>query len=222
MFKVTVSGSYRTGSGKGSEIVDFENVTGVMPECAEELIQSNVMRRMLPIWIKADKKYTQRYDMVRTCYIDKVETIKGQPGIVGKDVKELAWEELQELMVWKNLRKIPTFRSTDLRIAREIAYLEYSKLLGKEINTKAKGYNYVNLPALVIKDDGKIAATPETKTNEEVLQGEQENTGVATGSGPDKTFTLAELKQIAKDKGIKLPANISYARAFELVIKDQK
>lgn len=214
MLKVTVSGDYRTSGKSGSDIVDFEGVVVIMPECHEDFIMPNVQNRLLQIAIKGDKRYTQRFEMFRTVYIDKVEKIAGQPSVVGKNIKELSWEELQELACYKNLRIIPAYRATDLRYAREAAYIEYSKhILGKEIDKEAKGYNFVELPDLFVDGSDKKAASPKQKTNEDALNDEQDNKG-----SEDKTFTLEELKKIAKEKGIKLPANVSYDKAFKLVI----
>ncbi|MFA5116368.1 MAG: hypothetical protein WC486_03710 [Candidatus Omnitrophota bacterium] len=219
LLKVTVSGDYRTSGKLGSDIVDFEGVVVMMPECHEDFIMPNVQNRLLQIAIKNDKRYTQRFEMFRSVYIDKVEKVDGKPSVVGKNIKELSWEELQELACYKNLRLIPAYRGTDLRYAREVAYAEYSKhILGKEIDREAKGYNFAELPDLFVDGSEKKAVSPKQQTNEEAIKEEQDN----SGPGADKTFTLAELKQIAKDKGIKLPANVSYEKAFKLVIEGQK
>jgi hypothetical protein len=221
MLKVTVSGDYRTSGKMGSDIVDFEGVVIIMPECHEDFIMPNVQNRLLQIAIKGDKRFTQRFEMFRSVYVDKVEKIEGKPSVVGKNIKDLSWEELQELACYKNLRLIPAYRASDLRHAREVAYIEYSKhILGKDIDKEAKGYNFVELPNLFVDGSEKKAASPKPQTNEEAISEEQANTGA--GPGSDKTFTLAELKKIAKEKGIKLPANVSYEKAFKLVIGDQK
>ena len=151
-----------------------------MPDCGDDFIMSHVQNRMLPIWIKADKRYPHRYDMFRTVYIDGYERIEGTSKIIGKDIKSLSWEELQELAVLKNLRNIPAMRATDLRYAREKAYVEYSKnILGKTIDTNEEGYNFSELPALTIDATSKKASNPKQRTNEEVLDGEQKNTSRA-------------------------------------------
>lgn len=218
---VTVSGDYRTGTKVGSDVIDFEGVVGKMPDCPEDFIMFHVQNRMLPIWIKADKRYPQRFEMMRTVYIDKVERVQSVPAIIGKNIKELSWEELQELAVLKNLRHIPPYRSTDLRSAREVSYLEYSEhILGNKINVSEKNYNYADLPALIIDGGGKKASNPKLKTNEDAISHEQESK--ETISDSEDTFTLDELKKLAKKKGIKLPANVSYDRAYEIVIADKK
>lgn len=218
MLKITASGAYYSGpGGRGKEIVDFEGVVGIIPVIDKERVQQAVMWRMIQIWISQDKRFTKRFDLLRVCHIDKIEEVDGELGISGKNIKELDWEGLQDLAVWKDLRKIPNYKTTDLRTARETAYLEYSKLVGNKIDPDRKGYDYGALPALIIKDDGKVAPPHTTQSNEEVLAEEQRN----QSAGEDKTFTLSELKKIAKAKGIKLPAKVTLDEAYRIVIKGE-
>lgn len=219
MLKVTVSGSYYSGTGaRGKEIVDYEGVVIVIPEIEEHRIQQAVMWRLIQIAISKDPKFTKRFDTLRHCYIDKVEKVAGKPSIIGKDIKEMTWEELEELAVWKNLRQIPIYKTTDLRFAREKAYLEYSALIDKKLDPEEEGYNYAALPELVIEDDDKVAIPEKQKTNEEIIAGAQEDTGLAE----DPTFTLKELKALAKKQKIALPANVKYDEAYRLVIGGKK
>lgn len=195
MFKVTVSGDYRTNGGSQGDIIDFEGVVGFMPECNEAMVMSHVQNRYLGAWIKADKRYTARFASRRTVYIDKIEKVAGEAICNGKDIKAMSWDELQALAVAKNLLQIPLSHAVDLRAAREIAYVEYSKrVLGDPIDQKEEGYDFMKLPALIC--DGKVEAPELDKklSNEEVLTEEEE-------VGTD--FSFAELKKLAKDKGVK-------------------
>ena len=65
MLKVTVSGEYRTSNGKEGDIVEFENVVGIMPDCNEDWVLSHVKNRYLARWIKADARYKQRMNSGR-------------------------------------------------------------------------------------------------------------------------------------------------------------
>lgn len=217
LLKVTVSGAYYSGAGsRGKEIVDFENVVGIIPEIDEGFIQQAVMWRMIQIWLSKDGKYPKRVDQIRHCYIDKVEKAEGKLGIIGKNIKDLSWEELQDLAVWKNL-KIPEYRQTDLRFAREKAYVGYAALMGTIINPDAEDYNYASLPDLKIVDDGKVASPAQGRSNEEVIADAQK--GEDEG---DKTFDLKELKKIARAKKIKLPPNVTFDEAYRRVIVEGK
>lgn len=208
MFKVTISGDYRTSGGVHGDIVDFDGVTGIMPECDEAWVQSHVMNRFVGIWLKADKRYPARFNSLRSVYVDGIERIKGTPSCIGKNIKELSWEELQELAVAKHLLRIPLIQATDIRTARETAYLEYSeKILGKKINVNNPEYSYAKLPALVVSSDG-IADDEPTQTNEEAIaQAQEEN----------KEFTLDELRKLAKDKGIEFHPRTGYAKLYSMV-----
>jgi hypothetical protein len=195
MFKVTVSGDYRTSGGAQGDIIDFEGVVGLMPECNEDMVLSHVQNRCLGAWIKADKRYTARFNARRTVYLDGIEKVKGHPSCNGKDIRRMSWEELQDLAISKNLLRIPLTHAVDLRAAREIAYLQYSKdVLGEPVDVKSPEYDFAKLPALIV--DGEAdAAAPEVKlNNEEALKEAQD---------VDSDFTFAELKKMAKEKGVK-------------------
>ena len=217
MLKVTVSGDYRTSGGKEGNVVDFESVTGLMPDCDldENGILSHVKVRYLGKWIKEDKRYTARFADARTTYIDKIEAVSGAPSCIGKNIKDLSWDELQDLAVLKNLLRIPLVHSTDLRAARETAYLQYAKhILMNDIDTKKESYNFLKLPAIIVTHDGIVAAAEEQKSNEAMIASEQEASVVDTN---DTTFTLEELKKIAKERGVKYPPAIGQKKLYDLL-----
>lgn len=207
MLKVTVSGEYRTSNGKEGDIVEFENVVGIMPDCNEDWVLSHVKNRYLARWIKADARYKQRMNSVRTLYIDNIEVVKGVASCYGKDIKAMTWEELQDLAVCKHLLAIPLINATDIRQARETAYFEYSdKIVGNKIDIR-KDYSYINLPELKVKGAEVYVEEPKV-SNEDAIKDLQEET---------HEFTRDELKKLATDKGCKFPANIKYERLYEMV-----
>lgn len=211
MLKVTLTGAYYSGSGKVKETVDFE-LQGIIPNINQDRILQACKCRMVKVWLANDKTYTKRVDRIVTCYVDNIEEVDGDPSIIGKNIKELSWDELQALAVWKNI-KIPLYKTMDLRTAREKSYLLYSELLGNEIDPKADGYNYASLPELIIEDDGAVREPEDQKTNEDIIENEQENESVKDNG----TLTLAELKKVAKAKGIKIPQNVSKKELEKLV-----
>ena len=194
MFKVTVSGDYRTSGGVAGDVVDFENVVGYMPECDKEMILSHVQNRYLGAWIKADKRYTARFNSRRTVFVDDVQVVPGEASCNGKDIKKMTWPELQDLAVAKNLLRIPLTHAVDLRNAREIAYLQYAeKVADKKINVKNPDYDFNTLPALIVVGKVQAAKIEVPQSNEDAIK------EVADDGGE---FTFAELKRLAKDKGI--------------------
>lgn len=219
MLKVTVSGDYRTATG---EVVDYDNVVGIIPKCPEEWILSHVKNRFIGEWIKKDEKYKKRFHSARTVYIDKVETVEGEPSCIGKDIKELNWDELQELAVMKNLFTIPLKHTVDLRTARDTAYFEFNeKILGRKLKDRhgkmkdANGlftvdYIFAELPAMII--DGISAADiPQKKSNSQVLDEAADRDIEEDGND----FTMEELVALAKQRGITHHPKIGYKKLYE-------
>lgn len=145
MLKITCSGSFRTNAGTDQNRCDFTGITGLLPEIVaerlgnltqEEFYISHAMR-MFPIWKKEkeNKEFNDKpYAGLIKIYIDNVEVVEGTPACVGKDIKQMEWEELQELACYLRLREIPLYRAGSLRAAREKAYEMYqSHVLKKRI-----------------------------------------------------------------------------------------
>lgn len=215
MLKVTISGSYRTAD---RDIVDFEGVTGLVPDADEDIVAMHVRRRHAPMWIGAEtdkdgnKKYNRRVHSIRECFVDDMEKVDGTPSYVGKDIKEMTYEELQDLALGKDLRNIPLFKKASLRVTRERAYLAYSGAHGQPVDDKAEGYNYAKLPKLLV--DGAVRRETEGKiSNETLIQLEQNSTG-----NPKDTMTLEDLKKVADGAGIKYHHNIGIEKLRALVL----
>jgi len=215
MFKVTVSGGYRTNGAGGTEIIDFDEVVGVMPECDKRMVDSHVQGRYLGVWISADKKkYPKRFANRRSCYIDKIEVVEGVPSCNGKDIKRLSWPELQDLAVVKNLLRIPLTNTVDLPAAREIAYLEYSdKVLDRQIDTKSEDYDYASLPSLFVSGEAPVAVAEEKQNNEDALREAEES---------DSEISLSDLKKMAKKANIKLSPNMTKGQIEKLLFETNK
>ena len=213
--KVTVSGSYRTAN---KEIVDFENLSGLLPVVDEDLAAMHVQTRYVPTWLRnaVDKKgeriYTKRIEDVRQVFIDEIEKVNaGEFSYVGKDIKNLEYQELQDLATAKDLRRIPLpkeLSGVSLREMRQMAYVDYSdKVLKKFIDHNEEGFNFSKLPPLIIDGDAR-RETSQKITNEEILDQEQKVMDVS--STPKSTLTIDDLKGIAKQKGISHHPNIGF------------
>ena len=164
------------------------------------------VQRMLPIWITRDDRYEKRFEQRDVVYIDGCEDVKEESPIIGKDIFSLDWEGLQHLAILKNLRKIPLYKSRNLREAREKAYREYSeKILGVDIPEDRPVSEW---PKLTITGHKDSAETEKTKSNDEVIS------AVSDDSRP---YTMDELKEIAKDSGIQFHPNIGYNKLKERV-----
>jgi hypothetical protein len=214
MFKVTVSGNYRTNNGSG-ETVDFDNVVGLMPECDEKMVLSHVGARFIGDWINDDPRYKgKRFNSARSTYVDGIEVVKGLPRCNGKDIRKMEWSDIQDLAVAKNLLRIQTKNTVDLRVARGVAYMEYAKLVGKvprDVNGKEMSINnpddFIKLPALFV--DGQVESAPDdiAQTNEEAI---------AEARDVDSDLTIAELRTAAKKAGIQFSNKTTKKELLEM------
>lgn len=239
LLKVTISGSYRTASG---EIVDFDGVTGTIPHVDEDLAKMHVRGRYAHPWVKNAKKkdgekaYEERIDSMRQVFIDHIEEVEGESSFAGKNIKELTFEELQDLATAKDLRRIPLpkdISGVDLREMRAQAYMDYaSSVLGlddtakvdqdnpqpveERINPGMEGYNFAALPDIKL-DGERRRDTSQKITNEEMIRAEQKQTKL--GSTPKSTLTLDDLKELAKTKKIPFHPNIGFDALYDKLYK---
>lgn len=208
MLKISMSGTYKNQAGVKGEVIDFEKVGGLIPFCETERVMQNA-QRMLHYWIEKDKRYDKRYQNLHSVYVDKVEEVEADNPITGKDIKEMEWVDLQYLAIMKQLNGIPLYKKGSLREAREKAYLIYSDKVKREfIDMDSEEYSYSNLPALIIKDDGFIAAEEPKITNKEVLEAAEKD---------NIKPNFEELKVIAQSQGQKFSPNIGYNTLYERV-----
>ena len=147
MQKVVISGYYLSNSDK----VDYNNVEVVVPDCNPVLLQSVLINRVIPVkFSEGEKPYTGR----GKCFIDKVKKdTRTKPSYSGKSLKDLDWNEMQDLAIAFDLNSVPLFRSTSIREARMKTYQEFcNKVLGKDLKA---GFDFVNADDLVLEEDKK-------------------------------------------------------------------
>ncbi len=207
----TITGNYHNSK---KEIVDFQDVVGKIPFCDEEENQIGSMHvrgRYAEKWVReavnkdGTKKYPERIHKMRQVFIDDVKLTTGKLSYVGKDIKELSIDEMQELAVAKDLRGVPLPNSgmskRDMLIRTYVAYAD--RVLLKKIKYQEEGFNFAKLPSIIL--DGKSRKETSKKlTNEEVIAREQQPTltGLGEKDDPRKRFSLDELKEIAGQKGL--------------------
>lgn len=230
--KVTVSGSYKTANG---DIIDFEDVKGIIPLVDEEHAKMHVRRRYASEWVRelkseTDKKvYPERIDRMRQVFIDDIEETIHDFSFKGKDIKKMTYEELQDLATLKDLRSVPLpkkISGVDIRDMRTKAYLEYSeKVKGELIDersplpehaSKVGGrlqFDFAKLPELVVEDEAPRTETAGKITNDDIL--DQEMKPQKLGSQHKDQFTLQQLKDLADKNNIKYHWNIGFDRLYE-------
>lgn len=214
----TISGCYYDSK---KETIDFEDVVGKIPMCDEEqgLGSMHVRRRFAQKWIKAaldkngDPKYPVRIEKLRQVFIDDIKETTGTLSFVGKDIKALSIDEMQELAVAKDLRFVPLpgagLSKRDMLIRTYVAYSE--KVLLKKIKFQEEEFNFAKLPQIILDSTGRTDKEGKI-TNEEMIAREQENTTTDLNSkdNPKDRFSLVELKSLADSKNISYPSNIGF------------
>lgn len=206
----TISGSYYNSK---KETIDFEKVKGRIPFCDEDngVGSMHVRGRFAAKWIKDTvdnlgiSRYQDRIEKMRQVFVDDVQPVYGELSFVGKDIKELSIEEMQELAVAKDLRFVPLPNSglskRDMLIRTYVAYSE--KVLLKKIKYQEESFNFAKLPSIIL--DGQLRQEKSEKiTNEEIIAREQEPTRSVLGGrdDPKARFSMAELLQVAEQKKI--------------------
>jgi hypothetical protein len=205
LLKLTLSGTY----GKREDAKDYE-VEGTIPFVDEDRAHQAAVRRYAAMWIS--KKYGERPKKVREVYMDDCKEVEGTLSLIGKNVKEISYEEVQDLAVLKNL-KLPGYKSGGLRVNREAAIKEYllnvKKVPADKVN-KIMQMKFADLPDLIIEHDEYVA---EEVVSEAVsLNKELAEFGVQVKEEEVKNeeYSLQELKDLATAKGIKFHPNIGF------------
>jgi len=206
MLELTLSGSYRTAD---KDIIDFEGVKCLIPACDEAIGIMHAQARYAYGAIKAKMNgqkpaYPKRIEDIRQVFIDDVQPTQGPMSFVGKDIKELTFEELQDLATRKDLRTIPLpkeLSGMDLREARVRAYVAYNDkiLKGKPIKWGDESFNFAKLPSIIM-DYSERAEGSKKVSNEEIIA--QEQSSKSTDAANESTMELEDLLALAKDKGI--------------------
>mgnify|MGYP003385335116 CR=1 FL=1 len=222
--KITISGSYRTADHK---VVDYQAVSGIIPFCDEDVAFMHIKSRYAPIWITTDGRYQKdRVYSVRETYVDSIEEIEHEFSYVGKDIKLMTAEELQDLATAKDLREIPLWRKGSVRHAQNIAYAQYSKLvLGKKIDHRKEGFNVAKLPPIIVGAEIRKDTTRKMTNDEYLSRAETNNVSDSDEFEDDEledetALTLPELKEIAKRKGITFHPTIGRDALYKRVYPD--
>lgn len=237
--RVTISGSYFTAN---RDVIDFDNVSGLIPNVDDDLAAMHVRGRYAVMWIKAAKKkdgeplYPERIDSMRQVFIDNIEEVDGDLTFVGKDIKQMSDAELQDLATAKDLRVIPLpkeLSGVSLREARQTAYQQYGAIIlgmndspmlnpdparalpvEKRINPALEGYNFAALPPMIV--DGELRRDNMKKlTNDEVLELEGRKRPI--NSTVKSTLTIDDLKALADEKSIPYHKDIGFDALHEKI-----
>ncbi len=218
--KVTISGSYRSAD---KEVFDFNKVTGIIPYQDEDIAFMHIKDRYAAMWISNDERFKHRVYSMREVFIDSMEEVDHEFSYIGKDIREMNIEELQDLATAQDLREIPLWRKGSVRHAQNVAYAEYgTKVLNRKGLDHRKGLNVAKLPPIIITEGVRRDKTKKF-TNEQVIAGFQqtEDAGTEDGvEGADGALTLDDLKEIAESQGIKFHPGIGFDTLYKKVYPD--
>ena len=221
----TVSGCYYDSK---KETVDFENIKICIPDCDEEEgvgsmhLRGRYVTKALKAAVdkKGNPKYPTRVEKIRQVHVDDVQPTKGTLSFLGKDIKELNIDEMQDLATSKDLRFIPLpgsgLSKRDMSIRTYVAYSD--KILGKKIEYQEEGFNFAKLPSIILDSAGR-SETSGKISNEEMIQQEQAAppTDYGQRDNPKDRFTLDELKSIAATKDIRHGDDVKFDELYNVL-----
>lgn len=219
--KVMISGSYKTAQ---NDIIDFEDVEGFVPFVDEAHAFMHIKSRFAVDWVKrclkkdGEKAYPDRIEKVRQVFIDEIEEADHDFSYVGKGIKKMTYDELQDLATAKDLRYIPLPKAVSgfsLREARVRAYIAYSKEVdGKVMSENDEGFNFADLPDIIV--DAHVRKDVSKKvTNEEIINNVADTNMPLTAE--QKEEKVEELRKVLDEKKIKYHWNAGYDKLHSLL-----
>lgn len=200
--KLILSGSYKDSL---KNVIDFENIEVVLPTTEEDIAFLHVRNRYLPSVIAADKKFDKAVDRIRQVFLEGSEKVEQEFSFFGKDIKEMASSELQDLATFYDFRKVPLPRTASLRSIRFTAYAEYRARIQRAPLPKEIDENmFADLePLKAVHKMAERSKAPQTMTIEDMIKLEE-------SKALDASLTLDQLKDIATKKNIPFAPNIGY------------
>lgn len=248
--KVTISGSYNTST---RDIIDFDNISGIVPFVSEAKVKQYVRKRYAYEWVRTartkdgkvlphgskegDLLFKERISQMRQVFIDEIVPIDHVFTYIGKNIKEMSYEELTDLATANDLLAVPLpkgLSGVDLREMRICAYIEYSgKVAGRPINrqtpshehadetedregNKTFTFSFAKLPPLTV-GGGVHVNQAKGITNDEVIAQEMQPRNLTEGDGGEGKPTLEMLKALADEKGISYHHRAGYDTLYGLV-----
>jgi hypothetical protein len=212
--KVTLSGSYRDGR---KDVHDYV-VDGVVPYNDSDVVEMHLQNRFAVKWIKESGKYPNSVRQLRTTYVDDMEEIDAEFSFMGKDIRSMSFDELQDLSVAKDLRSVPAEKG-DLREARTRAYAEYAeKVLGRSVQWRKDGFNLMSEPEIVVGDAAPIRQAVKRVNQDDVNQMAFEGVNVES----EAVISFDALSKMADLKDIKHDGRTSYDSLYRKVFPDNQ
>ena len=212
--KCTISGTYKDHKG---EIKDYE-ADGVIPFTDEGKAHQACKNRFAKMWLAQQGTSIKK---IRECFLDEVEEVDHKFTFIGKDIKNMSAEELQDVAVYTNI-KVPAYKSTSIRNMRMKCienYMLQVKLAPEEKVAKVMELSLKEIPKFVI--DETVEPLVEQKTEVQDLAESMAEYGVDIQTEDEKKeYTLSTLKDLAKAKGIAHSPAIGYDKLYARVFDE--
>lgn len=221
----TISGTYYNSK---KELIDFEKVVGKIPFCDEEqgVGSMHVRDRFAAKWVREASKengnlrYPDRIERMHQIFVDDVQETTGTMSFVGKSLKDLDIDEMQELAVAKDIRFIPLPKAgmskRDMLIRTYVGYSE--KVLKKTVKYQEEDFNFAKLPDIVLDGQGRKEISQKL-TNDEIVDLEADKMKAPVGLGerddPKKRFSLDELRAILDGKKVAYDPDSSFDELYQ-------
>lgn len=207
--KLTFSGSYKASN---NEIFGFEGIEGVVPFQDKDIAYRHASVRHLPMWISEKAQETNKAISVRAIknlrekVLDRVEEVEHEFTFEGKDIREMTFEEIQDVALMFNLTEVPVYKNGSLVSQRNALYGIYSsEILKNKLNHKDEFFHLDDFPPIY------VGSTPVVKREVKEIFGEID------GNPTLPTQSLEGLKRLADSKGIKYHHRCNYDRLLELI-----
>lgn len=126
MFEVTVEGLFESNVGSGQKkYYDFK-YTFKIARMSEKGVETHILRRYLPYYIRKDKKNASRlFSKVKNFLITDIQKLDEQCYLKGKDIATLSELEIQDLACLYDLYDIPVTGVLNIQELRKKAMLAY-------------------------------------------------------------------------------------------------
>lgn len=190
------------------------DLSGIVPFNDIDIVEYHMRSRHIPIWLqqKAKKEFSGKEvkTFLKTLEMwidDAIEEVDHEFSFIGKDIKQMTREELQDLALYKDLRAIPLYHKSSVRSMRERAYKAYKKHIDDKFDDKY--FDYATAEPLIVEGEPN-RSKHEAVSNDALLDIREKIINTPQ--------TMDALKQYADKLGIKYANTIGYDKLKDRIL----
>ena len=211
---IKISHVYGTYKATDKTNVGYD-LNGIVPANDLDIVEFHMRSRHIPMWLQQKAKKESAGKEVKT-YLktlemwidDEMQEVEHEFSFIGKDIKEMTREELQDLALYNDLRQIPLYHKSSVRTMREKAYKAYKKHIDDKFDDKY--FDYQTAEPLIVNGDSTRSKV-ESISNEALLDIREK-----ISASPR---SMEELKQYADRLGIKYATTIGYDKLKDRILQ---